>query len=178
MKTLIPINRSSIKKNPNAGQRVYYVAGHPSIELTKIYKRGKNWVREEWWGLSIKDCELEGAILSRQEVITSIEKPASWGPELSLTRKQPVETIHTLSPEPRFHYSYKDTPLACDSCQWIFLNSELCSDSRDGYDDWGYSDTVCPRCGEWDCCELEYEKLTDEELEKLCGSSESETGSG
>ena len=27
------------------------------------------------------------------------------------------------------------------------------------YNDYAYSDKVCPICGAWDCCEIEYEKI-------------------
>ena len=58
---------------------------------------------------------------------------------------------------------YKPTQVECDECHEGFLHTDMASDNAL----WGEgdlertveSDTVCPKCGAWDCCELEFEQL-------------------
>lgn len=58
---------------------------------------------------------------------------------------------------------YKPTQVECCECHKEFLHTELTKDKAvwgDGdYQRNVESDTVCPRCGAWDCCELEFEQL-------------------
>lgn len=69
---------------------------------------------------------------------------------------QEVVTIEHL-PAPPWLYDYLPTNVTCDSCGESFDHSELRSDeSFDGEEEF-YSDRICPRCGEWDCCEVKYE---------------------
>jgi len=58
--------------------------------------------------------------------------------------------------------------LTCDNCGGRFKRNELqsdCMDSGDG--DEIFSDTICPLCGEWNCCELEFERLKPEMVAHL-----------
>ena len=65
---------------------------------------------------------------------------------------QPAQTIE-----------YEPTTIACSDCHEDFLHTELMKDNAI----WGEgdleksvsSDKVCPKCGAWDCCELEFARL-------------------
>lgn len=61
--------------------------------------------------------------------------------------------------EPRWLFRYEPTQVTCDACGATFDHKRLKSSSAyddDSREEW-FSDTICPVCGEWDCCELEYE---------------------
>ncbi len=65
-------------------------------------------------------------------------------------------------PEPEWLYEYIPTEVRCCECGGTFKHTEL----RDDYtytedDNEFWSSNVCPLCGTWDYCEVEYEKLTD-----------------
>lgn len=66
------------------------------------------------------------------------------------------QQLHLLSPEPKYLFKYEPTQVECGSCHQKFSWEELLTDS---WDDDIVSYTICPQCGEWNCCEIEYEKL-------------------
>ncbi len=83
-------------------------------------------------------------------------------PEISedgSTRTMNIQTLYSLTPEPKWLYKYTPTVIECKNCKKFIIHTELESDSFD-YDG-GYSNRVCPECGEWDCCDIEFEKITD-----------------
>lgn len=60
-------------------------------------------------------------------------------------------------------YSYEPTMVQCDECHDEFIHTELKKESglwgEGDYEKAVESDTVCPKCGAWDCCELEFESV-------------------
>ena len=68
---------------------------------------------------------------------------------------QPMVRLHSLTPDPSHFFDYVPTSVRCEDCQAEFAHTELLSDG----DDDRYSDTVCPKCGSWGCCEVEFERL-------------------
>lgn len=61
-----------------------------------------------------------------------------------------------MSEEPRYLFACRPTLIKCEVCNEEFYHSEL---EYDCYD-WGRcSDTICPKCHDWDCCELEFEDI-------------------
>lgn len=80
----------------------------------------------------------------------------------------PYETLYTLERQPRFNYTYEELLLKCSECGKEFSNKDLESFSDEDCDgNYYFNDRICPKCGTWDCCEIEYEKLSDDVLEKL-----------
>ena len=72
-----------------------------------------------------------------------------------------------ISPS-RFGFSYLPTPVTCLACEATFPHTELQSnefiDSDGGSH---FCSDVCPKCGEVDCADFEYESLPDSELERI-----------
>ena len=125
MNFFIPIDRKSVRKNPNAGSTVYHMYAGPP-EITEVF--------------------VNGILVSK-------------------TVNQPMQTLHTLTPQPNYSFNHEDIEVRCESCEAMFPSSELVSDDvSDGDYGYSWSDRCCPKCGTWDCCELEYEKLSDPEL--------------
>ncbi|MBE3120339.1 MAG: hypothetical protein IMZ50_16500 [Candidatus Atribacteria bacterium] len=67
----------------------------------------------------------------------------------------------TAMPGPQYLVEYDSTtPVVCDTCGATFTECDLKSDECVGWDgDERWSNHVCPECGEWDCCDIEYETI-------------------
>lgn len=74
----------------------------------------------------------------------------------SISYHSPVQTLHTLCPQPKFLYEYVPCDVKCDFCESEFDYTELLTED---YADYWYSDTVCPECHSPNCCEIEFENL-------------------
>lgn len=58
-------------------------------------------------------------------------------------------------------FSYENTPVQCRECSAVFGFQQLeRADIEDEYD-YDSSDEVCPKCGLWGCCDLDYEDIND-----------------
>lgn len=139
MKYLIPIDRSSIKPNEHYPHLGTYII-YP-IEYRKI------------------------------ETFTYIayNSPINWKLESSQVSVEEVdhkEYVDALGKPPKYFYSYADTMVQCNCCLKKFNYGELESDRSDDLSDG--TDTQCPFCKKWDCCEIEYERLSEDILEGLC----------
>lgn len=142
-KYLIPIDRSSIKPNPH----------YPHLGRYEIYPRELTRV-DTYRGYGLEANGKTKWVLVSQEI---------------LEPKPEYEYIEALGTAPRYFYSYSDTMVQCDNCRKQFNYNEL--QYEDMYDSWGYTDRQCPFCHRWDCCELEYEKLSQETLKGIYESN-------
>ncbi len=61
----------------------------------------------------------------------------------------------STGPQPREIIEYEDVTVECGACGASFSWHELQSDEAYRGD---YNDRICPRCGEWDCCEVDFEE--------------------
>lgn len=147
---LIKINRKSIKKNPNAGNTTYHMPLGPT-EYHKTVINTKQYVSNNGIDyLLVAD-----------------------NTETKLSLSQPVQTIHTLSPEPDWLYKYEDPEVECKECGNKFKHSELKDESHeyideDGFDNWGEIKNVCPICDTQECCDVKFEKIEDIIREQKC----------
>ena len=74
-----------------------------------------------------------------------------------------VHRVRTLTPEPSYLFAYEEAIVKCEECGAEFVHDEFESDYMpDGVGDEIWSNRICPKCGYWDCCETEYENLTNE----------------
>lgn len=96
----------------------------------------------------------------RGETITlkQAQELAANGGELRVER---YITEFRYFPEDDYFYEYEKIKVRCNNCSGEFFSNELQSD-----EDWDgeneiYSTEVCPLCGEFDCCVIEYEKIED-----------------
>lgn len=79
-----------------------------------------------------------------------------------VTKRRDVQRIFTTEPQPEWLYEYLPTEVECNYCGATFDHSELQSDSCD------YSERICPECGSWDCCDIEFESIDDIMQEDGC----------
>lgn len=71
--------------------------------------------------------------------------------------EQDIQEMYSLTPEGKWLFSYLPTNIRCESCGAEFEHTELLSD-----EEWEtYTNTKCPKCGDWRCCNIEYEKIED-----------------
>lgn len=87
--------------------------------------------------------------------------------EMHQTRE--VTRLYTLSGQPEYFFDYLPCEVQCDYCGEKFDYSLLESEWReipscceDDYPDDTYeADCICPFCKQDDCCELEWERLSE-----------------
>lgn len=149
----IKIDRSSILKNKNAGNNIYqYVNGPPEITTTIVAQVGC-WP-ERWQKFTFLN-----QLFIRQE---DVDAPEDGQLQLSRQQTQQVSTLYTLSGEPSHFFKYEDTEIQCGRCHNVFDSDLLESDSDEDADgNYYHSETICPKCHAWHCCEVQYEKLDD-----------------
>lgn len=149
---LVKIDRSTIRKNPNAGNTVYY----RNIGPAEYYKTTVERIENQWVKTDYSGREENG------EIVYNINRIQSYGCKnnpfdflgVKEWSHQPYERIYSLYPEPEYLFSYENPLIKCEYCEAEFPISELVNDFCD-YG--GYNDRVCPKCSVWDCCEIEYE---------------------
>ena len=165
MKFLIKIKPGTIKPNPDVGRDTYPVPGRSCTEVERYIRRGNDVVFQ-----SLTDGYLNFE-RNRHEVCPDLpELPHDQYVSLmkgeiseaivkhSATREH--TTVHTMTPEGPHLFEYEDTPVECDNCHEKFSYKELEADAmQDGDGEETWSNWICPKCGEWDCCELEFESV-------------------
>ena len=72
--------------------------------------------------------------------------------------RQEYQTLYSLTPDPEFLYEYILTLVKCEYCNEEFYHNELQSED---WGDYGYSDTVCPKCNVSNCCEIQFESIKE-----------------
>jgi len=153
---LIKIDRRTLKKNPNAGSTVSYLPGLQSSKfeysgkfLPNYLIDGRNcYITETNYGDGIICGEMIG------EVSKKLMKCFAEDLNMHISISQETNRIDHL-PEPDYFYEYKKTKVQCNSCGVWFDHHKLLSDEIMDV----YSDRICPECGKFDCCQLEYESL-------------------
>ncbi len=147
---IIQIDPISVRKNPNGGYRGPYIynMGLPIITETKISNDGSSWTKKVF---------INGA-LSEHTTITGMAKPEYWAE--SKTIEYPRTELYTLGGEPKYFFTYLPTPVKCDDCGAEFPYTELLALEFDG-EDYEYTNTGCPKCGYWNCCGIEFQKIED-----------------
>lgn len=147
---LIPINKKTIRPNPQAGQTVFHIPGRQEVTETVIQDGIK----------SVYSLYQDKKLLIAQETCS---EPNSIAKNVS----QDIQTLCTLSPQSKYLYEYEETNVVCKYCEWTGKVDELEGEYRYFEDYCESNDTICPNCKEWNCCEYQYEKLSDKELEKF-----------
>lgn len=154
--TLVKINRSTFRKNPTAGNmtstfdtgltesRGYYEDDNGKYELVAVSADRLLVTHMEYTGMPTfnggAEYPLSAFDLSRLKIETT----------------RHVQTVHHM-PEPDWLFDYEPTLVTCNECGATFAHSELTSDTHWSEGDESCSFSVCPKCGEWECCDVEYE---------------------
>lgn len=159
--TLIEIDKSTIVKNPNAGQTRSYLPG--MLETTGVcYGELPAWLKDsvEISSMRVEDGELVETefyfndTLERRhiEAVKVCRKP-----RIQITCERQYITCDSAFSEPSHKYKYLNTPVECDNC-----GKKVPYNSIDTEDDWeGYTHDVCPYCKDIDTFEYKLQSITD-----------------
>jgi len=157
MNTLIKIDLRTLRKNPHYGYREFVPGAtrtsFTATELPEFFKDGINCIITE---IKADPIQYFGEIIDQKLVNRWVnEKPK--GVSMSISR----DVIEVISNQPEYFYKYLPTKIKCEECYNSFLHTKLKSESYFDGDDDIYSNTICPMCGEWYCCHIEYESVED-----------------
>lgn len=155
---LILIDKSTIKKNPNAGRTISQISGpiqicfsmanEPPIELVDSKK-----ILITEYSLNLDGREYcEGIVIDPGAI--GVLKDAGADTE----RNQEVIEFSHL-PEPSFFYNYENPSVPCSECHQTTLLNDI--KVRDGGIDGEYQYTICPHCEGIDTFDIQYEPITD-----------------
>lgn len=158
-KYIIKIRLNSIIKNKDAGNtqsKCYHgkTIRFKAYELPKMFKDGVNCVVQQHKKINGIPHDYEGIITS-DDLLKELSINKIKGIEIEIENH--FNTVYH-SPIPEYSYKYQNKVMKCSYCGEKIKYNDLNYDDIDIYT---YSNTVCPECGEWDCVELEYEKIED-----------------
>lgn len=169
---LIKINRKTLKANEDAGQTKVF---------DYISSTGTITVRVKHDSLEADDDRIK--MVSRQTSMSSKEKTVysttyfvgamsfkelheladklkkRFGKHFSFVFENQFQELNFMRPIPPYSFEYRRTKVKCSYCDSSFTHDKLKSDSMEDDDHYSHSDKICPVCGEWECCQLEYESL-------------------
>ena len=149
MKFIIPYKSKT--KNPRAGRYDYQVSGRQTHYLTY----NKELPEKDNFRLILENNNNK----EYTYIICGYIKQIPYAEYLiNYQLSQEIQTLYNLLPEPEWLYEYDNYEVECDWCGAIFDWKKLKS-WTDG-DEYYYreSDTICPECGEWDCCQIEFQE--------------------
>ena len=177
---LVTIDRSTIKKNPNAGRTTYMMSGPTEAKLEFVFEDGKanrdyfDWLTKmlkhshtdsmscrEGVDMRVTTRLYDGDTDKAQREIRLVTKL----PELpiSVTTDTPQKEIYSMRPEPNYLFEYRPTVVECGNCGIRFSHEDLETD----YTDYGPLENICPACNEVDCCVIEFESLPERTLQEI-----------
>lgn len=200
MKHIIPIDRSTIKRNDRVGSTSTQVPGVTTTTLHMVFQHSDECVASNLCDEIKNDAEAFGLHVLRsgtkdfgertyevEIVVTSeikmLELFPRWGkiiesrggvPDLSKSFCEWDRPCSLCRHAPILPYSYSHVSieLICGKCLAKFPHTDLSSDSCG--DAW--SNSICPVCGEWECCEIEFEQITKEMAESVLAKGVVENG--
>jgi hypothetical protein len=170
MTTLVRINRATVRRNPRAGATSTPAQLEPSSTQLVVRRDGILYTLVSH-GESRGECgKLVGDFICIEAGSlcdpSLLDGPRRW--EIEQHEMVAIECMSGMGlihhePEPTWLFEYLPTPVTCEGCGEAFDVSELQSDSRswntDGECGEAWSNEVCPKCGRWYCCSVEYEGL-------------------
>lgn len=156
-KTIIRIDTSTIRKNPDAFATTTNVVMGQEVSVKFTGDIPKEFTDDVFFPTTWDDDKnVRGELLDMpsDEVIKSVRSQVS---NFVIERKiNRTTTRH--APEPEYLFKYKEKSIKCGSCKKLVKVSEIDSDCDD---DTGDSWDVCPKCGEPNSFGIiEYEKFS------------------
>lgn len=169
--TLIKINRKSIKCNPNAGDTKIqeyistdcevvirgkhdpldfkdFVLFRSSFDISKKVNQSHTYRLLK----RLKDDSLDlGKLLNN----LADKYPRT----LTYHLKNNYQEFDLIHPAPLYLYEYQKTKVQCKECKKKFPYDQLKDESYDDDDYCTYVKNICPKCGEPDCCKIEFESI-------------------
>jgi DNA-directed RNA polymerase subunit RPC12/RpoP len=160
MKYFIPIDRSTIRKNPdyNPSGSCEFVPGLIDIRIKGKFPVPdyiKPYIEVTDWEFPCEKGSEYDAVAVYKIPDNIVDKMQGDPRILSMDISHEVIDVTTL-PGPKYLYDYKDIWIRCNECKEKFNWRDL---KEQEVDDETYSDKVCPYCGELECCELEFENI-------------------
>jgi hypothetical protein len=73
-----------------------------------------------------------------------------------------IESVYTISPEPKYFWKYLDCLVTCKYCGYEFSYTKLETEdweTEDGEE--VFKTEMCPFCNKAECCEIEYQKIEE-----------------
>jgi hypothetical protein len=147
-----------MRPNPHAGETDYYIPCGKTItfthkgELPEFMNENNTIISTKVFNCNpLWNVEYEGYINDPEIVEACINAG------VNLTISQDHQHVQLIHPEPDYLYEYEDTLVKCSRCKEEFDHEELEADSIDDF----YSNTICPKCQKWNCCEVEYESIAE-----------------
>jgi len=182
---LIRINTRTVRRNPNAGRQYYLKATGRTVTLKYCCPAESTWdppdgFRVHRWQRFDVAGESARVELVATAASYDLGALAHWvkgllaagGVVVDLSVDYHYQRLHTLRPEGAWLYAHEDPILTCHACNGPFKRKELKADSCGYGDGEVWSNTICPLCGEWDCVALEFEQLTNTEMQALADKNE------
>lgn len=160
---VIKIDLKSIKLNPDFGHRSFIPTRKEVFfkayrKLPDCFVENENCIIEEYT-LGVPYTCSGRLIGDIDSLIAECMDKHYEGIELKITQEH--IDVTSLATQDQYLYKYKIIKLTCDSCGQQFNSNELKSeDFEDASGDYySSSDTVCPKCGAWDCCDVSFESI-------------------
>jgi hypothetical protein len=159
MKQTVHIDRTTIKVNENAGSTTTILPGKKSVyfegaQLPKDFIDGDNCVVYEEKVVSGQVEYVRGILLG------PLSEDIDKRDDVKITFEVEPNIIHH-QPIPKYSFEYVNELLVCDECGCKIHYNELRDDEVWGGEWENWIENICPRCGEADCVDLEYEKIED-----------------
>src|SRR5271157_5551702 len=170
MKTIILINLNTIKKNSNSGYNVLNVPIREEITFEiKAKKLPDYMIYTHWDEGTVKinpnrNCEVSEIEYQSFDSNFKIFTGMIIDPGLidiinddknliskKINHNRQYHTIQGF--EPTYTYKYIHVEVQCNECEKTFMSDQLLYVCDEEYS----SGRICPFCGEWDCCHIDYE---------------------
>ena len=166
MKTIIKIDRESIRRNPDAGRTEWMVPALTWVEVFTPNGEYRSVGKVEIEAMPDGSATVRGEFIQTRafnsRLIFGEQKLEFSTSDNRIVGHQEYEEFRNMSPAPKWLYSYIPTQVKCDKCGAEFPDIELESDSCDDAEgNYTPINNICPKCGKYDCCEIEYERIED-----------------
>jgi hypothetical protein len=148
---------TSKEPNPNAGNQVYYqqLGPSPTFIQTEAEIQGFDHRLSSYKdGIYVYTFLDEEATKALEYMRANPDKFTS----VKINKSVEVQELYSICPEGSHLYEYdKEFQVTCEACNESFPWTELEQDEYyDFYTD-AYTDSKCPKCGEWDCCKIRFQ---------------------
>ena len=167
MKYFIKINTNTIKENPAFFKGKEYIGGKYSIFFEGkgiipnfINNSDKFFITDESLITTDEHFGLEFKGIVTRELSENELKLCEFNDIELIFSRETIET--TTPPREKYLYNYKNKEIQCKECGSKFDHSYLKTElETDDFVSYNVLCTVCPICGEWNCCNIEYESIDD-----------------
>jgi DNA-directed RNA polymerase subunit RPC12/RpoP len=155
MATLIKIKRSSIRKNPNAGNEVTLIPMGWDVKFTTNLSFNKlpEWIQDSIFNHTFNSMEItsltsttgiiNGVLANPNKINKMIEFAKSVKGEnyFTINANREINTFYHR-PEPEYFYSYENPKVKCANCHKLVNVNDIEEDEMEDN-----MVQICPKCG-------------------------------